>query len=124
MPNYIPMELQVCILGSIFLQIGLMIPPQVLCGILPISRISAVPACIHFAATLLPMEQILALSHPNSSESAQDKRTWREGMTPSSGSTNVQTWTAMDVLVAHANAKGWVTAKAARPDVHRAGNHS
>ena len=98
--------------------------PQVLCGILPISRISAVPACTHFAATLLPIERILALSPPNSSESTQDQRTWREGMTPSSGSRNAQTWTAMDALVAHANAKGWVTAKAARPDVHRAGNHS
>jgi hypothetical protein len=34
------------------------------------------------------------------------------------------TWTAMDILVAFANAKGWVTAKAGRPDVHRAGNAS
>jgi len=30
----------------------------------------------------------------------------------------------MDVLTAYANAKGWVTAKAGRPDVHRAGNAS
>ena len=83
------------------------------------------PACIHFAANLLPLERIFALIHPNSaSDPTQDKRTWREGMTPPSGPTKVQTWTAMDMLVAHANAKGWVTAKAARPDVHRAGNHS
>ena len=84
------------------------------------------PACIHFAANLLPLERIFALIHPNvASDPTQDKRTWREGMTgPPSGTTKVQTWTAMDMLVAHANAKGWVTAKAARPDVHRAGNHS
>lgn len=34
------------------------------------------------------------------------------------------TWTAMDILVAFANARSWVTAKAGRPDVHRAGNAS
>jgi hypothetical protein len=31
-------------------------------------------------------------------------------------------WTAMDVLTAYADKKGWVTAKAGRPDVGRAGN--
>ncbi|KAM6498736.1 GTPase [Amanita muscaria] len=107
MPNYIPMEL------------------QVLCGILPISRVSAVPACIHFAANLLPLERILNLSHPGElAEPVEDKRTWREGMTPSSGASRPHTWTAMDILVACANSKGWVTAKAARPDIHRAGNYS
>ena len=30
----------------------------------------------------------------------------------------------MDILTAYADAKGWVTAKAGRPDVHRAGNAS
>lgn len=33
-------------------------------------------------------------------------------------------WTAMDVLTAYADAKGWVTAKAGRSDIHRAGNAS
>jgi len=31
-------------------------------------------------------------------------------------------WTAMDILTAYATKKGWVTAQAGRPDVHRAGN--
>ena len=30
----------------------------------------------------------------------------------------------MDILTAYANKKGWVTAKAGRPDVNRAGNAS
>lgn len=30
----------------------------------------------------------------------------------------------MDILTAYANLKGWVTAKAGRPDIHRAGNAS
>jgi hypothetical protein len=34
------------------------------------------------------------------------------------------TWTAMDILVAFASIRGWVTAKAGRPDIHRAGNAS
>lgn len=33
-------------------------------------------------------------------------------------------WTAMDVLVAFALKKKWVTAQAARPDTNRAGNYS
>lgn len=31
-------------------------------------------------------------------------------------------WTAMDVLVAYAQLRGWETAKTGRPDIHRAGN--
>jgi len=33
-------------------------------------------------------------------------------------------WTAMDILTSYADQKGWVTAKAGRPDVNRAGNAS
>lgn len=33
-------------------------------------------------------------------------------------------WTAMDIMTAYADRKGWVTAKAGRPDVNRAGNAS
>ena len=54
---------------------------------------------------------------------AEDKRTWREGMKTATKE-KLLTWTAMDILVAFASAKGWVTAKAGRPDVHRAGNAS
>ncbi|KAF8634956.1 hypothetical protein AX15_000682 [Amanita polypyramis BW_CC] len=106
MPNFIPMEL------------------QVLCGILPISRISAVPACIHFSGNVLPLERILSLNHPNASAGpVEDKRTWREGMRPLAGTSKSEAWTGMDILIANANARGWVTAKAARPDIHRAGNY-
>ncbi|KAH0838031.1 hypothetical protein J3R83DRAFT_6271 [Lanmaoa asiatica] len=31
-------------------------------------------------------------------------------------------WTANDIMTAYAEKKGWVTAKAGRPDIHRAGN--
>ncbi|KIM47738.1 hypothetical protein M413DRAFT_208353 [Hebeloma cylindrosporum] len=109
MPNYVPMEM------------------QVLCGILPISRVSAVPSCIYFAAKLLPLERILKLVHPSTKLApVEDKRTWRDGRKTEaeepSGDSTSPAWTAMDILTAYADAKGWVTAKAGRPDVHRAGN--
>ncbi|KAJ3928850.1 MAG: P-loop containing nucleoside triphosphate hydrolase protein [Lentinula lateritia] len=103
MPNYVPMEM------------------QVLSGVLPISRVSAIPACVHYAAQLLPLEDIFNLPHPRSEEPPiTDKRTWRENMERVE---NVSMyWTAMDILVSFANKKSWVTAKAGRPDFSRAGN--
>ncbi|KAI0079643.1 P-loop containing nucleoside triphosphate hydrolase protein [Panus rudis PR-1116 ss-1] len=108
MPNLIPME------------------TQVLSGILPISRVSAVPLCVYHAANLLPLERIYALEHPSPpAPPVEDKRTWRE---PRITAQNAQVdqkevrWTAMDVLTAFALKKGWVTAKTGRPDVYRAGN--
>lgn len=105
MPNTVPMEM------------------QVLSGILPISRVSAVPLCVHFAATFLPLERILGLSHPaEKEEPVDDKRTWRMGVKPPQQ--KEQIWTAMDILVAYAERNRWLTAKAGRPDVNRAGNSS
>ncbi|TRM66076.1 hypothetical protein BD626DRAFT_397642 [Schizophyllum amplum] len=95
---------------------------QVLAGILPISRVSAVPACVHHAARCMPLERILGLPHPSASAPpAEDKRTWRAGAGPKAPPATSQ-WSAMDILTAYAEKKGWLTAKAGRPDVHRAGN--
>ncbi|KAI1789795.1 P-loop containing nucleoside triphosphate hydrolase protein [Ganoderma leucocontextum] len=112
-PNYVPMEM------------------QVLSGILPISRVSAIPLCIYHAARLIPLEKVLGLAHPSLSAPApEDRRTWREGMRPAAsagdatGHPGEVVWTAMDILTAYATKKGWVTAKAGRPDVNRAGNAS
>ncbi|KAH9944200.1 P-loop containing nucleoside triphosphate hydrolase protein [Epithele typhae] len=109
-PNYVPME------------------DQVLSGILPISRVSAVPLCIHHAAQLLPLERVLGLTHPSLVlPPLVDKRTWRDGARPPPAAPSPSTdpvWTAMDILTAYAARKGWVTAKAGRPDVNRAGNAS
>ncbi|KAJ4485812.1 P-loop containing nucleoside triphosphate hydrolase protein [Lentinula aciculospora] len=103
MPNYVPMEM------------------QVLSGVLPISRVSAIPACVHYVAQLLPLEIIYDLKHPRSEEPPiNDKRTWREGKERVEN--GPVSWTAMDILVALANKKTWITAKAGRPDFSRAGN--
>ncbi|TBU34699.1 P-loop containing nucleoside triphosphate hydrolase protein [Dichomitus squalens] len=112
-PNYVPME------------------TQVLSGILPISRVSAIPLCIYHAARLIPLEKVLGLAHPSPPSAApEDKRTWREdiftwrdGEQPKAQPKEV-VWTAMDILTAYANKKGWMTAQAGRPDVNRAGNAS
>ena len=90
---------------------------------LPIARLSAIPACVYFASQLLPLERIFDLIHPNALEPLEeDKRTWREGMKRPEPKPIV--WTAMDILVAYANKKRWFTAQAGRPDVNRAGNAS
>lgn len=95
---------------------------QVLCGILPISRVSAIPFCIHQIGQLLPLETILGLAHPSAnSVPVEDKRTWRDGKQPLSKDNKIH-WTATEIMTAYANKKGWVTAKAGRPDIHRAGN--
>jgi ribosome biogenesis GTPase A len=95
---------------------------QVLCGILPISRVSAIPFCIHQIGQLLPLETILDLTHPSANgEPVEDKRTWRDGKQPSLKD-NKTHWTATEIMTSYANKKGWVTAKAGRPDIHRAGN--
>ncbi|KAJ7446495.1 hypothetical protein B0H11DRAFT_2084984 [Mycena galericulata] len=108
MPNFVPMEM------------------QVLSGILPISRVSAIPSCIYHAAELLPLEKVYRLSHPTQADAervgVEDKRTWRNGERPGGSQVKEKPWTAMDVLIGYADAKGWVTAKAGRSDVHRAGN--
>ncbi|KAG6868874.1 hypothetical protein C0993_008622 [Termitomyces sp. T159_Od127] len=106
MPNFVPLEL------------------QVLCGILPISRISAVPSSVFFAAERLPIERVYGLEHPGLSlPSTVDKRTWRDGVRPDIREKKpLLVWTAMNILVAYATRNKWVTAKAGRPDIHRAGN--
>ncbi|KAG8219519.1 hypothetical protein J3R82DRAFT_469 [Butyriboletus roseoflavus] len=153
MPSFVPMDI------------------QVLSGVLPISRISAVPFCVHQLAQLLPLEQILELSHPSLSTSpvfatsvsnttvtiaspsdhssipqsskspskmkstskpaftdatlVEDKRTWRPGqrtLEQTKVQFNTPRWTANDIMTAYAEKKGWITAKAGRPDIHRAGN--
>ena len=89
---------------------------------------------MHHAAQLLPFERILGLTHPSRAHPpAEDKRTWRGGVRLAGaggggGSENAAgtepVWTAMDVLTAYAEKKGWVTAKAGQLDVNRAGNAS
>lgn len=107
MPNFVPMEM------------------QVMSGILPISHVSAIPSCVHLISSLMPIERIFNLVHPSlSGEKVEDKRTWRDGVRPSNAQDGREgkEWTAMDILTAYADKKGWVTAKAGRSDVMRAGN--
>lgn len=125
MPNFVRMELQVSLKAWLLPCLSDESSFQVLCGILPISQIPSIPACVHYALRLLPLELILRLVHlSRNADVLPDKRTWR-GERPSSQLAEPEArtvWTAMDVLTAYANYKGWVTAKAGRPDTNRAGN--
>lgn len=107
---------------------------QALCSILPISQIPSLPSCISTLASLMPLEEIFGLVHPSITHPepvVEDKRTWRAHQVKEKVTTTekgkdeeASSWTAMDVMTAHALRKGWVTAKAGRPDVNRAGNAS
>ena len=72
----------------------------------------------------MPLEEVFGLAHPSlDAPLVEDKRTWREGTAPAP-LMKCKQWTAMDIMTAYANKKGWVTAKAGRPDINRAGNAS
>lgn len=71
----------------------------------------------------------MGLGHPEPKSEVVDKRTWRgervndsDAIGGGNGKRKEQRWTSMDVLTAYALRNGWVTAKAGRPDVNRAGN--
>ncbi|KAG9001776.1 hypothetical protein FRB94_000642 [Tulasnella sp. JGI-2019a] len=105
LPNLVPMEL------------------QVLASILPISQMASIPSCISFAANLLPLEEVFSLAEVKKEEDAiQDKRTWRADVQRKVAPEAAGKWTAMNILTSYADKKGWVTAKAGRPDINRAGN--
>ncbi|KAG9119585.1 hypothetical protein FRC07_005333 [Ceratobasidium sp. 392] len=99
---------------------------QVLSNVLPISQIPALPACIRYAGSLMPIESIFSVDESmlESEEVIEDKRTWREGMRPAKAPDNSENvgWTALQVMSAYATKRGWKTAKAGRPDAMRAGN--
>ncbi|KAG8787783.1 hypothetical protein FRC12_015284 [Ceratobasidium sp. 428] len=99
---------------------------QVFSNILPISRISALPACIRYAGSLMPIENIFNVERSmlEPEEVIEDKRTWREGTRPPKTQDNAvnEAWTALQVMSAYATKRGWKTAKAGRPDAMRAGN--
>jgi hypothetical protein len=103
-----------------------MVLSKVLSSILPISQVPIVPSCIHYISKLIPLESILSLEHPSSFDASPPvilQKTYRETRPQVQPTTPAAPqWTAMDILTSYAVKKGWRTAQAGRPDVHRAGN--
>ncbi|KAG8731249.1 hypothetical protein FRC11_004655 [Ceratobasidium sp. 423] len=99
---------------------------QVLSNVLPIAQIPALPACIRYTGGIMPIEDIFGVDKSilELEEVVEDKRTWREGMRPvkQDSSPEEHRWTALQVMNAYAIKRGWMTAKAGRPDSMRAGN--
>ncbi|KZT55037.1 hypothetical protein CALCODRAFT_510367 [Calocera cornea HHB12733] len=102
---------------------------QALAGVLPIAQMASLPSCVSYALSLLPLERVLRLQMPAEEERSrmEGKRTWRaERPAPQIRAQGTASdgarWTAMAVLEAYALDKGWITAKAGRPDTGRAGN--
>ncbi|KAK4688597.1 large subunit GTPase 1, partial [Tremellales sp. Uapishka_1] len=98
---------------------------QVLAGILPISQIPSLPACIHFAARHLPLEQIFRIPFPSSYEVPDDyasRKTYRDPNRVTEVVERKKVWTAGGLMEGRAEDRGFVTAKGGRPDTNRAAN--
>lgn len=78
---------------------------QIIGGIYPIAQVSDPYSVVGFLAARLPLVQLLKLKHPNTDGDKDAK------------------FSAMDICEAWALKRGFLTAKAARPDVYRAANH-
>ncbi|SCV70862.1 BQ2448_3624 [Microbotryum intermedium] len=78
---------------------------QVLSGILPIQNVEPV---LHFVAQRMPLEKPLKIHHPSDDPTAFDD-------------TPPPEWTTDSLLTEYALSQGFITAKAGRPDLYRAG---
>lgn len=76
---------------------------QVLSGIIPIQNVEPV---LYFVAQRIPLEKILKLVHPDEDDMTRDED---------------PTWTTDEILSEYALQLGFVTSKAGRPDLYRAG---
>ena len=80
-------------------------PLQILAGIYPIAQVREPYTAVMYLAERLPLPQLLQLQHPEGQN--------RE---------DVMQWSADDICCAWAEKRGFLTARAARPDVYRAAN--
>lgn len=74
---------------------------QVLMGSFPIAQLREPYSTIKYLAERMDLIKLLKITHPSKEEE----------------------WSAMDICEAWATKRGFFTAKAARPDTHRASNH-
>lgn len=84
-------------------------PMQILAGSFPIAQVQEPYTAIRFIAERLPLPKILQLQHPNAEKNQPHK---------------LETaWSPYDICDAWALKRGFFTAKMARNDTNRAGNH-
>ena len=83
-------------------------PLQILAGIYPIAQVREPYTSVMYLAQRLPLVQLLQLKHPEA-----------EGQTEKDQQLQ---WSADDICYAWAEKRGFLTARAGRPDVYRAAN--
>ncbi|KAK8850508.1 hypothetical protein IAR55_004426 [Kwoniella newhampshirensis] len=100
---------------------------QALAGIIPISQIPSLPACIHFAALHLPLEIIFRVPRTEEDYAKDEyagKRTYRDPALAEEKARQEkekkERWTAGGILEGRALDRGYLTAKGGRPDINRA----
>ncbi|KAM0788802.1 hypothetical protein ACM66B_002890 [Microbotryomycetes sp. NB124-2] len=91
---------------------------QVLAGILPIQNIEAV---LHFVAQRLPLERVLGLETSEPLDDDEDDLAREISGKQMHKGDDEDAWTTDRILVEYALQQDFVTAKAGRPDVYRAG---
>lgn len=86
---------------------------QILSGMYPISQVQEPYSVVGYLAARVPLVHLLQLVHPENREDSDGKGGMAAGEHP---------WSAWDLCDAWAHKRGFMTAKAGRPDVYRAAN--
>jgi hypothetical protein len=93
------------------LSLALALPPT---SVLPISQIPSLPSCIHFAARVMPLEDIFHVPSPEVEvDDMEAKKSWREPREHTTATTKIPTWTAGGIMEARALDRGF--GESARP---------
>ncbi|TPX60128.1 hypothetical protein PhCBS80983_g01995 [Powellomyces hirtus] len=82
-------------------------PLQILSGMYRISQVQEPYTAVAYLAARVPLDKVLALHHPDQ-EDLEDPEMWQ--------------WSAWKICEAFALQRGFMTARASRPDVYRAAN--
>lgn len=86
---------------------------QILSGMYPISQVQEPYTSVGYLAARVPLVDLLQLVHPATRDDSDGEGGTKEESHP---------WSAWDVCDAWAHKRGFLTAKAGRPDVYRAAN--
>lgn len=76
--------------------------------VLPISQIPSLPACIYYAARLIPLEEIFRIPPPTSDQDEyESKKTWRTPRVAGEKDKNRDVWTAGSIMEGRALDRGY-----------------
>eukprot|EP00731_Ephydatia_muelleri_P024847 Em0016g1118a len=95
---------------------------KVLCCMYPIAQVREPFTIVGYLAQRVPLVEILKLKHPAEEYESKEQLEEEEEEAQITAPSTTHVWTAWDICDAWAKQCGYLTAKAARPDSHRAAN--